>query len=392
MRRRAADRETTAGPAPHAAGAEPAPARAGPIAPEPFGPLSRRIVLALLAVAAAYLVVRLRSLVMLVVLSGLLAYVLAPAVDLVSQLVFRVLRRPIPRWGAILVVFLAAGALLVTAGILVVPPLVDQVTALAKQLPEFYRQAAAIVDDLRRISRTQLPPQWRRTIEGYLGQIGTFAIDFLQGSIGAIFGFVASVLAIVLVPILTWFMLQAAPGVRGSILAWFPPRLKPEVDFLLAEVNLVMLKFLRGRLIVAGAVGVAIGLGTWALGVPYPLVLGLAAGLLDLIPFVGPVLAAVPAVALTLFDDPGRALLVVALYVAVQQLEQLVLSPKIEGGELKLNPAVVIVAATAAGTLFGILGVLLAVPITALVRIGLLYLRAKLRGEPLESVGDHADG
>ncbi|HEY8368101.1 MAG TPA: AI-2E family transporter, partial [Thermodesulfobacteriota bacterium] len=266
------------------------------------------------------------------------------------------------------------------------------VTALAKQLPEFYRQAAAIVDDLRRISRTQLPPQWRRTIEGYLGQIGTFAIDFLQGSIGAIFGFVASVLAIVLVPILTWFMLQAAPGVRGSILAWFPPRLKPEVDFLLAEVNLVMLKFLRGRLIVAGAVGVAIGLGTFALGVPYPLVLGLAAGLLDLIPFVGPVLAAVPAVALTLFDDPGRALLVVALYVAVQQLEQLVLSPKIEGGELKLNPAVVIVAATAAGTLFGILGVLLAVPITALVRIGLLYLRAKLRGEPLESVGDHADG
>ncbi|HEY8369353.1 MAG TPA: hypothetical protein VIM86_08555, partial [Thermodesulfobacteriota bacterium] len=129
MRRRAADRETTAGPAPHAAGAEPAPARAGPIAPEPFGPLSRRIVLALLAVAAAYLVVRLRSLVMLVVLSGLLAYVLAPAVDLVSQLVFRVLRRPIPRWGAILVVFLAAGALLVTAGLLVVPPLVDQVTA-----------------------------------------------------------------------------------------------------------------------------------------------------------------------------------------------------------------------------------------------------------------------
>ncbi|HEX7124644.1 MAG TPA: AI-2E family transporter, partial [Thermodesulfobacteriota bacterium] len=86
--------------------------------------------------------------------------------------------------------------------------------------------------------------------------------------------------------------------------------------------------------------------------------------------------------------DPGRALLVIALYVGVQQVEQFVLSPRIEGGELKLNPAVVILAATAAGNLFGVLGVLLAVPITALARIGLLYLRAKLRGEPLESVGE----
>jgi predicted PurR-regulated permease PerM len=386
MGRRVADQRAAAGPATPAPKAEPAPDTVGPITPEPFGTVSRRVTLTLLTVVAAYLLVRLRGLVVLVLLSGLLAYVLSPVVDRVSRLAFGAFGRPLPRWGAVLVVFVGAGVLLVATGLLLVPPLIEQIAALVKRLPDYYEQAVAIVEDIRRISRAQLPSEWRQTIESYIGQAGGFAIGFLQSSIGALVTVLASVVAIVVVPILTWFMLLAAPGVRGSILAWFPPRLKPEVDFLVAEVNLVMLKFLRGRLMVAGVVGVLVGLGTWALGVPYPLVLGLSAGLLDLIPFVGPVLAAVPALFLTLFGDSGRVLLVVGLYVAVQQIEQFVLSPKIEGGELKLNPAVVILAATAAGTLFGVLGVLLAVPITALTRIVLLYVRAKLRGEPLESV------
>lgn len=367
--------------------AEPAPASSGPIAPQPFTAASRWVVVTLLALAAVYLVIRLRGIVTLVLLSALLAYVLSPVVDLVSHLAFHGGGRALPRWAAILVVFATLGVLLTAGAVLVLPPLVEQVVALVTKLPGYYEQIAGIIADLRRISRAQLSPEWRAAVEGYLGQAGAMALTAVRGSLGAFLGLLASLVAIVLIPILTYFMLLAAPGVRGSLLAWFPADLRPEVDFLMAEVNLVMLKFLRGRLIVAGIIGVLVGVGTLALGVPYPLVLGLSAGLLDLIPFIGPVLAGVPAVGLALLDDPGRALWVAGLYIAVQQLEQLVLSPKIEGGELALNPAVVILAATAAGTLFGILGVLLAVPITALVRIGLLYVRAKLHGEPLRSLG-----
>lgn len=390
MRGPAAESDAPAGAGSQVIRAEPIPA-AGPIAPQPFGPVSRRVVLSLLALVAVYLVVRLRGLVTLLLLSAILAYVLAPVVDGLSRLVFRATRRPLPRWLAILVVFVALATSLAVATVLLLPPLAEQVAALVGQLPKYYEQAANIVADLRRMSRTQLPPEWRQSAEGYLGQLGGVAVRFVQASVGSLFGFVASLAGIVLIPILTYFMLQAAPGMQGRILAWFSPRLRPEVGFLVREVNLVMLKFLRGRLIVAGVIAVLIGAGTWVLGVPYPLVLGLAAGLLDLIPFIGPVLAAIPAVLLTLFDDPSQALWVIGLYVLVQQLEQFVLSPKIEGGELELNPAVVILAATAAGSLFGLLGVLLAVPITALARIGLLYVRAKLRGEPLRSVDEQSD-
>lgn len=391
MRGPVGERPQAAGSAPSTPQAEPAPASASAIRPQPLTPLARRVVLLLAGAAVVYLLLRLRGIVTLVVISGLLAYVLAPVVDLLTRLVFRTTGRPLPRWASILLVFVASGLLLGAAGVVVVPPLVEEMAALVRQLPEYYEQVAAIAADIRRMSRTQLPEAWRQTAETYLGQAASVALRFVTGSLGALWTLVASLVGVVLVPILTFFMLKASPGVRGGVLSWFAPRYRPEVDFLLADINLVMLKFLRGRLIVAAVIAALVAAGTWALGVPYPLVLGLVAGLLDLIPFIGPILAAIPAVVLALLDDPTRALWVVALYVGVQQLEQLVLSPRIEGGELKLNPAVVILAATAAGSLFGFLGVLLAIPLTALARIGLLYLRAKLLGDPLRSLADEEE-
>src|SRR5512145_1833985 len=111
MAHRAAD-HPAAGPGPSLPPAEPAPASAGPIRPQPLSTVARRVVLTLVAAATVYLVFRLRGLVTLVVLSGLLAYVLAPLVDAVTRAVFRVTGRPLPRWAAILLVFLSGGALL----------------------------------------------------------------------------------------------------------------------------------------------------------------------------------------------------------------------------------------------------------------------------------------
>jgi predicted PurR-regulated permease PerM len=369
---------------------EPVPPQTGPLRPQPFSDLSRRLVVALLLLAGVYLVVRLRGIVTLVLFSLLLAYILEPAVSALQSLAFRFFRRPLPRWAAILAVFLWLASLLVFAGWFLVPPLVEETVGLGKRLPEYYDQIREIVDDIRRMSRTELPPRWRETIEGYFAEIGGVALGFLGASVTTVFTILASVLAVFLIPIITYFMLLAAPGTRPRVLAWFSPRLRPEVDFLIGEVNAVMYKFLRGRLIVSVIVGALIAAGTFLVGLPYSLLLGLTAGLLDLIPFIGPFIAAVPAVVLALLESPGKVLLVVVLYTGVQQLEQIVLSPKIEGGELELNPGVVIVAATAAGTLFGILGVLLAIPITALGRILLLYVRAKLRGEPLRRLGERA--
>jgi predicted PurR-regulated permease PerM len=370
---------------------EPVPPQTGPLCPQPFSDLGRRIVVTLLLVGGVYLVVRLRGVVTLVLFSLLLAYILEPAVSGLQWVAFRLFRRPLPRWAAILAVFLWLASLLVLAGWFLVPPLVEETVGLGKRLPEYYDQIRDIVEDVRRMSRTELPPRWRETIETYFAEIGSVAVGFLQTSVAWVFTLLASVLAIFLIPILTYFMLLAAPGIRPRILAWFSPRLRPEVDFLIGEVNAVMYKFLRGRLIVSVIVGALIAAGAFLVGLPYSLLLGITAGLFDLIPFVGPFIAAIPAVVLAFLESPGKVLVVVLLYTAVQQVEQVVLSPKIEGGELELNPGVVIVAATAAGTLFGFLGVLLAIPITALGRIVLLYVRAKLRGEPLKRLGEQAE-
>lgn len=367
------------------------PAAGGPLCPQPFTPAGRKVVVTGLLLLGLFLVYQLRGLVSLGLVSLLLAYLLAPAVDGLSRLAYHTTGRPLPRWAAILAVFTWLASLLALASFFLVPPLVEQLTDLVKRLPDYYQQVSGIVAELRRLSARELPPQWRRGIEGYLGQLGGVAVGFVQNSIASLFTWIASALGLVLIPIFTFFMLRGAPGVRLRILAWFPQRLRPEVDFLVSEVNTIMFRFLRGRLLVAFIVAVLVGVGNWMIGVPYPLVLGLAAGLLDLIPFIGPVLAAIPAIMLALLTSPTVALWVVVLYTLVQQLENLVLSPRLEGGELELNPGVVIFAATAAGTLFGFLGVLLAIPIAALTRVGLLYLRAKLRGEPLRAIGVEAE-
>jgi predicted PurR-regulated permease PerM len=334
-----------------------------------------------------YLVYRLRTLVTLIVISALLAYVLEPAVDRLQRIAFRGLGRPLPRWAAVLTLFLWLGTALAAAGWFLLPPLAEQISGLVERLPRYYGEAQAVLTRFVQQTERRLPEAWQQQIGTYMGQFGSLAIGFARNSVSFALALFGSLLGLLLVPILTYFMLISGPGLRPKVLSWFAPRLRPEVDFLMGEVNTVMFKFLRGRLIVSVLVGLLCGAGAWVIGVPYPLLLGIFAGAMDLIPFVGPFIAAVPAVAFALLEEPARALWVAGWYVLVQQIEQVVLSPRIEGGELELNAAVVIVAATAGGQLFGFIGVLLAVPITALVRIALLYVRAKLRGEPLRPIG-----
>ncbi|MFW5829735.1 MAG: AI-2E family transporter, partial [Planctomycetota bacterium] len=197
------------------------------------------------------------------------------------------------------------------------------------------------------------------------GQSATAALD----NVGAILGLG---LAVILVPIYAFFLTLGMPGVRATLRKYAPTRGRARLFRLTHEIERIVAAFFRGRLIVCLVCGLLVAAGFIALDVPYALLFGFAIGLATAIPLSG-LLFLVPAMLLVLAEGGDglllRSSLVLAVYAVVQTLEATVFTPWIMGREVELHPVVLILALVFLGSLMGILGLLLAVPIAATLRI-----------------------
>jgi predicted PurR-regulated permease PerM len=176
---------------------------------------------------------------------------------------------------------------------------------------------------------------------------------------------------------------------RGGLLRLFPRPRRQEADQTLTAVARALRLWLLGQLVAMVLVGLLTGLGLWFLGIPSALALGFLAGLLEFIPFLGPILSAIPAILLALSQDTTTALWVTGLYVLIQQIEGNLITPLVQQHAVDLPPAITIVAIVAFGVLFGFLGVLLATPlaVVVLVVVKKLWVRDTL-DEPTELPGE----
>ena len=274
-------------------------------------------------------------------------------------------RRKVPRVVASVSIFLGILGVLALAGYLLLPVLAEQISQLIFALPYSFSQVGDLLQ--RAAGRLGLPfgggegPSlstligWGRRIVG--GALGLFSsLAFL------VFGLVVAVT----VPL----YLTASPelAVAWSV-RFFPPASRPRVREVLSEVRRSLLNWLKGRLLSMAAVGVLWTVALYVIDIPGALFLGVLAGLLEFVPYVGPVISAVPPLVLALAGNPWDALWVLLVYLAIQQVEGYLLTPLIEGRTTSLHPAVVIAAVAVAGAAFGFLGVLLAVPATVAVKV-----------------------
>lgn len=136
--------------------------------------------------------------------------------------------------------------------------------------------------------------------------------------------------------------------------------------------------FIRGQLLISAIVGVLIAVGLSIIGVDFALIIGLIAGIFNIVPYFGPVIGAIPAVISALLKSPLSAVYVVILFIVVNQVESSIISPNILGEHVGLHPVTVIFCIISGGYLFGILGVILAVPVTSIIKVTLRYIHNKL--------------
>ncbi len=310
---------------------------------------------------AAYLV---RDVLLLIYISGLLAVGFSPIVRLIErQTILPIGTRRFPRWMAILVLYLVIIGAIVGVGFLIIPPLVEQARALWAAMPDMIARGQSYL-----ISKGILrePIQWREAVQHTPVAGSTEAVGTV---VGAVIGLLGGLFGLFTILILTFYLLVEADALHNSFLRLFPGRNRGRVAAASRDITVKVSAWLGGQLLLAAIIGVTSAIGLWLLGVPYFSVLALISAIGEMIPVVGPLLAAIPAIAVASTVSLQKVLLVVVFFVVQQQFENHVLVPKIMERQVGISPVVVILALLIGGKLLGILGAILAVPTAAILQV-----------------------
>ncbi|KLU62858.1 pheromone autoinducer 2 transporter [Peptococcaceae bacterium CEB3] len=301
-----------------------------------------------------------------------LAYLLNPLVEGLE-------RKGVGRYWAIAVVFVTIIGGLILAVVLSLPVLYTELAKIAAVLPRTMQSIDTYILNLRGNLRTSgLPERIALTVDEHLAQGEGFLLGKLSWTLGALPDIVASLSLYILAPILAIYFLADWHRLRDGFAWVVPQRRRAEWLRLWRDINHVIRRFIRGNLVVAAIVGVLIGLGSKVVGMDYALLIGLISGISDLIPYFGPFIGAVPVLLLALTKSPLMAGKVALVIIVVQQLEGNFISPKLMGDSVRLHPIWIVFVLLAGGELAGFWGLLLAVPLAAVLKVVLRYVYLRL--------------
>jgi predicted PurR-regulated permease PerM len=342
-----------------------------------------------LGIVALYLVAKAAGVV-------LLAFIVAAVIALIlNPIVAFLQRRRFPRGLAILVVYLGLLLVALAAGFLLANPVADQAQRFGDDVPGIVDDANARLADLQDYFD-------RKGVDVEVKRQGETALQTLQdkvvGGTSDIVNFggeilktvVTAGLGLLLVIVLSVYMLIYGERIGAIVRAVMPPGDGTPADDFPTRIQRAVGGYLRGQLLFSLAMGTGAGVGLYIFGATgifpegktYAFAFGAWFGLMELVPFVGPFLGALPPLLVALFQDPLTAVWLGIFFIALQQLEGHVVAPYIFGHTLRINPILVIFALLLGGEAYGFLGALLSLPIAAMVRETVVYLRRHLVLEP----------
>jgi len=268
-------------------------------------------------------------------------------------------RRRVPRLLGVIFIYLVILLFLALIVALVFPPLADQIKQLASSFPGFMEKIGLSFKEL-----------WGNyQIEGNLQTLLDKAGNKLTQATSSIFstiiGLFGGLFSAVIILVISFYLAVQEKGAKRFIISLTPGDHQRYLSDLIDRIEAKIGSWLRGQLLLMLIIGILTYIGLSLLGVKYALTLALIAGLLEIVPFIGPIIAAVPAVILAFVQSPLLALLVLALYIVIQQLENYVILPQVMKKTVGLNPIVIIIVMLIGAKLAGIIGIILSVPLTA---------------------------
>ena len=301
--------------------------------------------------------------------AGIFAYVMNPGVNFLCQVVGA------PRPLAVLLLYIIGVGTIVAAGFLIIPELLDELTQVTDDLPDIIdRVEASIPTEVlgQPIVAQGLADSFNRATVGFLTDT-TAAIDAFRGAF-------RGVLHVLLALVAGVYLLLAGPRTFSNLLALVPDAQRRDVTEIMAAVNRVLGGFIRGELILVVIMSVTTFIGLSVIGLPFALVLALATGFLELIPVFGPIIAALAPIGLALvssnnFGWPGwlAATVVVVMYTLLRQTEDYLVIPNVVGRVVRVQPLVALFAIFAGLQIWGVTGMVIALPVAGVARVLLSY-------------------
>jgi len=290
-------------------------------------------------------------------LAAVLAFALSGPVDMLSQ-------RLRNRLVAIIAVYLLVGIVVVGGLTVIAGPFVSQATDLAAALPQYANDLQARAPEVQlRLGQYGIQTDLDQVKAQAASAIEQGGTDVLKNLVGTMAGVGAMILDIVLALVISFYLLVDGQRIRERSLALVPSQHRAKAVFLQDNVARVLGGYLRGQLVLALIIGVAAGVGTALLGLPYAVVIGVLAGLFELVPMFGPILSVIPAALVALFMPFPTVIWVLLFFLVIQQVENNVLAPRISGHAVGLHPLGAMFALLAGFQLAGLLGALFAVPL-----------------------------
>jgi predicted PurR-regulated permease PerM len=269
------------------------------------------------------------------------------------------------RTPAVVVVFLGLVLLLVIIGFIVIPPFIEQVELVVARFPELVAQFERWLNRWLHIGDINLTEMVMGQMANIAGSLWTLPVNTIYFLLE---GFVVIFLAL--------YMLIEAPAIRKFILSLSSDQQDEKVGKVLDQMMHAMGGYVRGVLMSGSAVGVLAVLGTWAMGLNYPLALGVFAAMMEVFPYVGPAIAGIPIIALAFMESPTLGAIAIVFWLAVQQIESNILLPNIMRTQTEVSALLVLMSLAAGYALGGLLGAIVAIPVMAALRVLLVMVLA----------------
>jgi predicted PurR-regulated permease PerM len=342
-------------------------------------PHRKRLILILLAIViVGWVLWEARQSLVPFILGGIFAYLMAPVVNL-FQVVFpkRGMLAEVGKIFAILLTYAIFVTVLLTAGFYLIPPLISETVEFIEEIPRYWEMTMREFDILMTYYEEEVPESWKVQIEDALGSIASQILSAVRSALAITIGAVSSIIGfaagLALLPLWMYYVLKDRSEGAESFYTMWPRHWQNDVRNIVALVDRVFSAYIRGQIFVSVTVGVATGIAMWLIGVEPALVLGLLAGLTNLVPILGPIIAFFIIAIVALATEPDRIWLVAIAFIGIQQLESTLLVPRIHGHAVRVHPAIVMVLVVTGGAIWGLWGMIVILPIAAAIRDVFVY-------------------
>ncbi len=300
------------------------------------------------------------------------------ALPFIGGAILAYLLLPLVKWFEKRKISLPAAMVIIYGGILLLgfiivfwawPQMAKEVEILIADLPVYWQKFTfwwqSFMDNFQKLS---LPESLKQGLEESVSHLEDTLAAWGKNSTNTVIGMIGDFFSLLLAPVLAYYILRDREAIGKMIASWLPPKIRENCLYLASEIDHLLKQFIQGYVLVSCIVGVLVTIALWLFGMKYALAIGIFAGIMDLIPYFGPVLGAIPAVWLALAQSQKMAIIVIIVFIFIQQLENL-LTPKIVGEKIGLHPLLIIFAVLLGGYWFGIAGMVFGVPVVAMLKI-----------------------